>query len=85
MICFSALLWPSLCLLAHYRIPMPVTELMVFPDCMGQPSFYVCPKCGVTMEREYMRFCDRCGQRLDWRGCENAKIVYPYAHNRSDL
>lgn len=25
-----------------------------------------CPKCGGIL-RSYMRFCDECGQRLDWR------------------
>lgn len=24
-----------------------------------------CPKCG-TMSRDYMNFCNECGQRLDW-------------------
>jgi len=63
--------------LADYRVPMAVTELKVFPDCHGQPAYYVCPRCKITMEREYMNFCDRCGQRLDWRDSGHAKIVYP--------
>lgn len=63
--------------LAQFRIPMPVTDLMVFHNT----SFYVCPQCGVTIEREFMRFCDRCGQRLDWNHYKNARIVYPGPHN----
>ncbi len=74
------LFYSILLTLADYRIPMPVTELMVFPDCLGQPAYYICPRCKLTMEREYMNFCDRCGQRLDWRGCGHAKIVYPGAY-----
>ncbi len=65
--------------LAAYRIPMPVTELMVFP---GRSAYYVCPRCGITVEREYMRYCDRCGQRLGWRNCERARIVYPGTRTR---
>jgi len=63
--------------LASYRVPMPVTELKVFPDCRGKPAYYVCPRCRLTMEREYMGFCDRCGQRLDWRDSRHARIIYP--------
>lgn len=76
-----ALLAPILLALASYRIPMPVSELKVFPDCMGRPAYYVCPRCGLTMEREFMNFCDRCGQRLDWRGYRHVRIVYPNLDN----
>ena len=37
----------------------------------------VCPRCKTTMEREYMAYCDRCGQCLDWRGLKKAQVVYP--------
>ena len=47
----------------RFRIPMPVTKVMVFRSGNSYP---VCPGCGITLEREYQRFCDRCGQRLDW-------------------
>lgn len=71
------ILWPILLALAGFRIPRPVTERMVFPDCRGAPSYYVCPRCGITLEREFMSFCDRCGQRLGWRGCQNASVITP--------
>lgn len=29
-------------------------------------SYPVCPCCGLTMEREYQTYCDRCGQPLAW-------------------
>ena len=61
-------------LLFSYRQKMPVTELMAFPDGNG---YYVCPRCHATMEREFMAFCDRCGQHLDWREYRRAVIVYP--------
>ena len=77
-----ALLVPVILALASYRIPMPVTELKVFPECHCQPAYYVCPRCRLTVEREFMNFCDRCGQRLDWRNYANAKILYVYSHFR---
>lgn len=60
-----------------YRLPMLVTELMVFSSAFGQTSYYVCPRCDITMEREFQSYCDRCGQKLDWRRYRYAKIVWP--------
>lgn len=59
-----------------YRFPMTVAELMVFSAFLGRTAYYVCPRCHITMEREYQSYCDRCGQRLDWANCQNAKIIY---------
>lgn len=56
-----------------YRIPMPVTEIHIYRDWCSYP---LCPRCKITMEREYQSFCDRCGQRLDWNNFEDAKEVY---------
>lgn len=57
----------------HFRLPMPVTKVMVF---RSGDSYPVCPWCGITLEREYQRFCDRCGQRLDWKELSSAvKII----------
>lgn len=57
-----------ICLSPHseslsYRLPLKVTEVLVTGD--GE-HFPVCPRCGITLEREFTRFCDRCGQKLDW-------------------
>ena len=52
-------LWTQL----RYRLPMSVTTGRVLGGMGWHP---VCPRCKVTLEREYMGFCDRCGQRLDW-------------------
>ena len=60
-----------------YRHGMRVRELMVFKSWRPETSFYVCPRCGITMEREFMKYCDRCGQCLDWTMHAQAKIVYP--------
>lgn len=67
-----------LLILAGYRMKMPVTEVMCFPDGNG---YYVCPRCHMTMEREFMNCCDRCGQHMDWKGYRKAKIVYPGRRN----
>ena len=67
-----------LLILAGYRMKMPVTEVMCFPDGNG---YYVCPRCHVTMEREFMNFCARCGQHLDWKGYKKARVVYPGQHH----
>ena len=46
-----------------YRQPLQVTHMLVLKndDC-----FPVCPCCNITLEREYMHYCDRCGQCLEW-------------------
>lgn len=82
--CPTALLLGAVLALASWRIPMTVTELKVLSNCPGRPAYYVCPRCGLTMEREFMAFCDRCGQRLDWHGCQRAKIVYIQVHMKPD-
>lgn len=49
----------------EYRKPLVVTKWRAFgPEGYEYP---VCPRCNRTFEREYQRFCDRCGQRLAWR------------------
>ena len=69
-----ALFWNLLLLLSSYRLLMPVAEVIVFSN--GH-AYYVCPRCGITLEREFVAYCDRCGQHLDWRGYKKAKVVYP--------
>lgn len=43
----------------EYRKPLAVTEWRALGP--------VCPRCNRTLDREYQKFCDRCGQRLAWR------------------
>lgn len=58
-----------------FRVPMPVTQIRMYhPD----GAYPVCPRCGISLEREYQRFCDRCGQRLDWKDYRDAEVVYPH-------
>lgn len=67
----------NLLLALSYRRPMLVRELMVFPAMRPMDSYYVCPRCQITLEREFVKYCDRCGQCLDWTKYEQARIVYP--------
>ena len=66
-------LWYLLLAVTSYRQPMPVREVKVLVNT----GYYVCPRCSLTIEREFMSFCDRCGQCLNWKYYKKAKIVYP--------
>ena len=59
---------------SHYRVPMEVTKILKLKSGNLYP---VCPRCKITVDREYMKFCDRCGQRLGWAEIKDAIIVYP--------
>ena len=60
-----------------YRYPMLVKEVIVFPELPNEGGYYFCPRCQTTMERDFMKYCDRCGQCLDWSQYEQAEVVYP--------
>lgn len=47
----------------QFRIPKSVTQTRVYARGYCYP---VCPSCRSSLDREYMAFCDRCGQRLAW-------------------
>lgn len=47
-----------------FRTAMPVTAAVVY---RSMDAFPLCPRCGRAMEREYQSFCDRCGQKLNWK------------------
>lgn len=55
-----------------YRIPKRVTEVRLY--VFGSTSA-VCPSCSMGLNREYMRFCDYCGQKLSWKCFGQAKIT----------
>lgn len=46
-----------------YRKPAQVKEWIE----TGRSTYPVCPRCGIMLEREYVRFCDNCGQKLEWK------------------
>ncbi|MBQ8227688.1 MAG: hypothetical protein IJZ88_01605 [Clostridia bacterium] len=51
---------------------MAVNKVVVFKRGFTYP---ICPRCQVTLEREYVHYCDRCGQCLCWSGFSKAEIV----------
>ena len=65
-------------ILLSYRIAMCVTEIMIFNSSVfGETGYYICPRCNITMDREFVSFCGRCGQHLDWKDYRRAKVVSP--------
>ncbi len=61
-------------LFAEYRFPRAVNEYVLYCDAFGTDSaYYFCPHCEITLEREFQAYCDRCGQRLDWRSIHKAR------------
>jgi hypothetical protein len=56
-----------------YRQVMPVVEKVVWQNNCAYP---ICPRCDCSFERDYQSFCDRCGQRLGWRGYGKATLRY---------
>ena len=59
---------------ASYRVPMKIAEGIIVSCYSGSSVYYVCPRCRVSMEREYTTYCDNCGQKLDWRGFRKALL-----------
>ena len=57
--------------------PMPVTHIHCYYCSNGMTGYPVCPNCKTTMEREFQRHCDRCGQCLDWKLFSQATIILP--------
>ena len=65
----------------RYRIPMPVTQVLQVSDT----SYPICPRCDCTVDREYMNFCDRCGQKLGWKLLDFAEqIPAPRTKRKTD-
>lgn len=56
-----------------YRWPMQVKAVCSYRRGAEFPQ---CPWCGITMEREYQLFCDRCGQRLNWGKFNDCEVTY---------
>ena len=54
----------SLLCAMSYRVALPVTRWVRY--AAHGYCYALCPRCGQAMEREYVRFCDRCGQKLRW-------------------
>lgn len=73
----QAFLWQMVAYFASYRQERSITEVMVFSN---SNAYYACPRCKATLDREFVSFCDRCGQSLSWKGYRKAKIIHPGQH-----
>lgn len=69
--------WNYLIFQFGFRQQMPVAEVMIYSDGTG---YYICPRCHVTMDREFVDFCDCCGQHLSWKNYRKAKKISPGQH-----
>lgn len=60
--------------LASYRIVRSVTHAVVY----GRGNCYpICPRCKQAIDREYIRFCNNCGQHLGWQSYSPPKSNLP--------
>ena len=67
----TALLKKTATTAESYRTPMLVTHLRKYRTT----AYYICPRCSITMEREFMAYCDRCGQCLDWKNYKKVALI----------
>ena len=56
-----------------FRTPVQIEKIIRYKS---GDSYPICPRCDCSLDREYMRFCDRCGQRLSWGHEKQIQIVY---------
>lgn len=63
-------------LLLSYRMPMKVKDATIFPRFPLDDIYYHCPRCQRLLDREFMAYCDCCGQCLDWRDYRKARRTY---------
>lgn len=59
-----------------YRLKMKICKAIHLSD----GDYYLCPRCTVSLDRDFQAYCDRCGQRLDWSDYTKSQIVYPMVH-----
>lgn len=71
---YSALFW----VLLSYQTPMKLREKVLYRTQFQKHSYYYvynCPRCEIPIDREFQKYCDRCGQKLDWIGYQKAKLI----------
>lgn len=75
-------IWDSMRMAANvasYRVPAPVMRIRQY---MNGDTYPICPRCELCLDREYMRFCSNCGQRLDWGLFSLAQVQYSEEKNK---
>lgn len=54
-----------------YRIAKPVTHIIIY----GRGGSYpLCPRCNRGLDREFMNYCNNCGQHLGWKHFSSATV-----------
>ena len=66
--------FPSSSLELDFRSPLQVTE-MIYLSHM-HTAYPRCPRCHASLDREYMAFCNCCGQHLDWAYIDKATVLF---------
>lgn len=61
-----------------YRTPMPITHRYIARNS----GAYLCPRCGIPLELEFIQHCYACGQWLDWQTCRDAIPVRIFVYRR---
>lgn len=71
--------------------PLSYTELRLLDECIRQCTpmlvfehtrdweWCYCPSCYSILDREYMRCCNCCGQRLKWHGSRKYAVSISHA------
>ena len=57
-----------------YRTALPVTKVILYSN--DKFCYPMCPRCKISMDRDYMSFCDHCGQKLNWDYVDHAEIIF---------
>ncbi len=71
---------PNCCINASaeaFRNPLSVNKILIFRNSSGETGYYMCPRCEVSLERDFVSYCDRCGQALDWKHYKKATPIFP--------
>lgn len=56
-----------------YRQTLEISEIVCLKR--SQVLFYICPRCNRVIDREFMRFCDSCGQKLSWNKINKVEVI----------
>lgn len=78
-------------LLRHYRILRDALSYRITRQVVQVRStraigcYPVCPRCRASLEREYMSYCNCCGQRLGWDTYERADVLAVYRNGVSGV
>lgn len=63
-------------LVMAYRTPMMIDEAVIIRKAFEDDLYYCCPRCQIFLARDFIAYCDRCGQCLDWSEYRKAKRTY---------